>query len=225
VKKRIKRCFVLFLFLSVILGEALYQYRLYASERLPMDGRMVVIDPGHGGWDPGKAGNGGDDEKNINLVISENLKFLLELGGAQVVMTRYDDEALDKSKTEDMKKRKRIIGENDADIMISIHQNSFPSPAVKGAQTFYYKNSEEGKLLAQCIQKALVEKADKENTRQAKENSNYYVLKNTSVPSVIVECGFLSNEEEEAKLNSNEYQQMIAWGIYSGIADYFAVDG
>jgi N-acetylmuramoyl-L-alanine amidase len=108
--------------------------------------------------------------------------------------------------------------------MISIHQNSFPSPSAKGAQVFYYRNSEEGERLAQCIQKAIVEKADNENTRQAKENENYYLLKNTSVPSVIVECGFLSNRAEEAKLNSNEYQQMMAWAIYSGITEYFSAD-
>jgi len=223
VKRHFKAYLLLTFAIVVLLGEAVYQYKLYASQKLPLEEYTVVIDPGHGGWDPGKAGSLGDDEKNINMEISENLKFLLELGGAHVVMTRYCDEALDKNKTGDMKKRKEIIEEAEADIMISIHQNSFPSPAVKGAQTFYYKDSEEGKKLAECIQKALTEKVDKENKRQVKENENYYVLKKTTVPSAIVECGFLSNPTEEKKLNSEEYRQMMAWGIYVGITEYFAL--
>lgn len=137
------------------------------------------------------------------------------------MMTRYSDEALGKSKKSDMNERRKFIEESGADIMVSIHQNAFPSPAAKGAQTFYYKNSENGKRLAQCIQKALVEKADDTNKRSAKENSQYYVLKNISVPAVIVECGFLSNSREEQLLNTEDYRQRIAWAIYVGINEYF----
>ena len=208
----------------MLFGETVYQYKLYAAQRLPLEGRVVLIDPGHGGWDPGKTGVYGDDEKDINLVIAHNLKFLLEMGGAQAVMTRYEDIATDKNKTADLKKRITLSDNVDADIMISIHQNSFTSPMAKGAQVFYYRKSAEGKRLAELIQNAITEKADKENTRTAKENENYYLLKNTSVPAVIVECGFLSNRAEEEKLNSNEYQQMMAWSIYSGVMEYFSVD-
>lgn len=137
-------------------------------------------------------------------------------------MTRYDDSALGKSKKEDMEKRMEIIEKNNADILVSIHQNSYPSSSVKGAQVFYHKNSAEGKKLAQCIQKALFEKADSQNKRVAKENTTYYVLRKNSVPSVIVECGFLSNTGEESLLNSDEYRQKIAWAVYSGIIEYFA---
>ena len=208
----------------MLFGETVYQYKLYAAQRLPLEGRVVLIDPGHGGWDPGKTGVQGDDEKDINLVIAHNLKFLLEMGGAQAVMTRYEDTATDKNKTADLKKRISLSDATEADIMISIHQNSFTSPMAKGAQVFYYRKSAEGKRLAELIQNAITEKADKENTRTAKENENYYLLKNTSVPAVIVECGFLSNRAEEEKLNSNEYQQMMAWSIYSGVMEYFSVD-
>lgn len=137
-------------------------------------------------------------------------------------MTRYDDSALGKSKKEDMEKRMEIIEKNNADILVSIHQNSYPSSSAKGAQVFYHKNSAEGKKLAQCIQKALFEKADSQNKRVAKENTTYYVLRKNSVPSVIVECGFLSNTGEESLLNSDEYRQKIAWAVYSGIIEYFA---
>ena len=120
-----------------------------------------------------------------------------------------------------MNERRKFIEESKADIMVSIHQNAFPSPSARGAQTFYYKNSEKGKRLAQCIQNALLEKADESNKRGVKENSQYYVLKNISVPAVIVECGFLSNREEEQLLNTEEYRQKIAWAIYVGINEYF----
>ncbi|MBR5468349.1 MAG: N-acetylmuramoyl-L-alanine amidase [Firmicutes bacterium] len=216
-KRKLKRYFFIIFFVSVLFGEAIYQYKLYAAQRLPLDGKVVIIDPGHGGWDPGKTGMYGDDEKNINLVIAHNLKFLLEMGGAQAVMTRYEDTATDKNKTADLKKRISLSDATEADIMISIHQNSFTSPRAKGAQVFYYRKSEKGRRLAECIQNAITEKADKENTRTAKENENYYLLKNTSVPSVIVECGFLSNKAEEQKLNSDGYQQLMAWSIYSGV--------
>lgn len=137
-------------------------------------------------------------------------------------MTRYEDSALGKSKKEDMESRMAIVEKNKADILVSIHQNSYPSPSAKGAQVFYHKNSQEGKRLAQCIQKALSEKVDSQNKRMAKDNSAYYVLRKNSVPSVIVECGFLSNAQEESLLNSEEYRHKIAWAVYCGISEYFA---
>ena len=108
----------------------------------------------------------------------------------------------------------------DTDIFISIHQNSFPSEDVHGAQVFYKKDSEAGKSLAVAIQKRLAEVADVGNTRMAKADGSYYILKNSSVPSVIVECGFLSNDEEMAKLLDEEYRKHIAWAIYMGVMDY-----
>lgn len=188
---------------------------------LPVSGKIIIIDPGHGGWDPGKAGLNGEDEKEINLKIAERIRDYLEQGGAFVYLTRQDDSALGKTKNEDMKKRIAYSRDENADLFISIHQNAFPSASAKGAQVFYYEKSNDGKAVAECIQNRLVAFADESNTRVAKENNNYYVLKNTDVPAVIIECGFLSNPDEEKRLNSEEYRDRLAWAVYMGIWDYF----
>ncbi len=187
---------------------------------MPVARKNIVIDAGHGGWDPGKVRSDGIEEKNINLAIGIKLQKYLEQAGANVFTTRIDDSALSKKKIEDLKQRKIIASGEDIDIFVSVHQNSFPKNSVKGAQVFYYKNSESGKALAECIQKKIKEFADLENERIPKANGEYYILKNTKAASVIVECGFLSNEDENVKLNSEEYQQKIAWAIYMGIAEY-----
>ena len=160
---------------------------------LPVNAKVVILDAGHGGWDPGKTGTQGDNEKNINLQIAQKLKQYLEQGGAVVYMTRNSDEALGQKKGEDMKERKRIANESEGDIFVSIHQNAFPKGSAKGAQVFYHKQSQEGKKLAEEIQKSLKKYVDDENTREIKENTNYYILKKTELPSALVECGFLSN--------------------------------
>ena len=119
-----------------------------------------------------------------------------------------------------MKRRIAIIEEAQPDLTVSIHQNSYPEEYVHGAQVFFYTGSHEGQALAEMIQNQLVEKADPENTRQIKANDSYYLLKKTGVPIVIVECGFLSNYEEAAKLCSEEYQERVAWAIHMGIVQY-----
>ncbi|MCJ7855856.1 N-acetylmuramoyl-L-alanine amidase [Lachnospiraceae bacterium NSJ-143] len=161
------------------------------------------------------------NEKEINLDIANKLCLFLEEAGADVYMTRPEDTALGETKSKDMKSRINIIEDSGADIMVSVHQNSFPSQNVKGAQSFYFKESEDGKLLAECIQKSLIQALDEKNTRVAKENNNYYILKNTQIPSVIIECGFLSNPEEEKKLNNEEYRLKTAWALFDGIRAYF----
>ena len=116
-----------------------------------------------------------------------------------------------------MKRRIAIMEEVNPDLVVSIHQNSYPEEAIHGAQVFYYKDSVEGQYLAQKIQEQLVEKVDPDNRRQMKANDSYYLLKKTHIPIVIVECGFLSNREEAAKLNSADYQKRLAWAIHLGI--------
>ncbi len=187
---------------------------------MPVSNKNIVIDAGHGGWDPGKVRSDGTEEKTLNLDISKKLQQYLEQGGANIFTTRIDDSALSKKKIEDLKQRKLIAGGDEIDIFISIHQNSFPNSSAKGAQVFYYKNSESGKALAECIQNKIKEFADESNTRVPKPNGEYYILKNTKCASVIVECGFLSNDSENAKLASDEYRQKIAWAIYMGVTDF-----
>lgn len=185
--------------------------------------KVIIVDPGHGGFDPGKPGVKGEDEKHLNLKIALLLRDYLQNAGAIVLMTRTTDDDVDgiegKHKSRDMVERKKIA--DAGDILVSIHQNSFTQPSVHGAQVFYNGKSEEGKRLAQTIQATIKEYADIGNRRAAKSNTNYYVLKATHIPAVIIECGFLTNPEEEERLNSPEYQEKMALSIYLGIKHYF----
>lgn len=188
-------------------------------------GFCVVIDAGHGGNDPGKIGINGVKEKEVNLLIAEKLKKYLEANDVKVVMTRESDEGLydegaSNKKVQDMKRRIQIIDEAAPRVTVSIHQNSYPEEYVHGAQVFFYAGSREGQELAECVQRQLVNKVDPENRRQVKANDSYYLLKKTSVPIVIVECGFLSNSEEAQKLCSDEYQEELAWAIHMGVLQY-----
>lgn len=185
----------------------------------------VVIDAGHGGADPGKVGVDGSLEKDINLQIAMRLKSLLEAQDIEVVMTRTDggglyDENASNKKVQDMKRRIAIIEEAQPELVVSIHQNSYHEEYVHGAQVFYFTGSATGKKLAELIQKRFVINVDAENRREAKGNDSYYLLKKTSRPIVIVECGFLSNQAEAGKLNSKEYQEKTAWAIHMGILQY-----
>ena len=185
----------------------------------------VVIDAGHGGSDPGKVGINNQLEKELNLRIAEILKGFLQAQGVEVVMTRqsddglYDEDASNK-KVQDMKRRLEIIEKADPEIVVSIHQNSYHEEYVHGAQVFYYAGSEESKELAQRIQQVMTIDLDPDNTRQAKANDSYYLLKKTSSPIVIVECGFLSNYEEAQKLSSDIYQEKAAWAIHLAILQH-----
>lgn len=187
----------------------------------PMLEATIVLDAGHGGWDPGKTGTAGANEKDLNLAVVEKLAEYLEQGGAEVILTRENDDALGGGKRTDMAERKRIANESGGDILVSIHQNAFPSASARGAQVFYHKLSPEGKLLAECVQESLKSRVDGSNHRMAKENGDYYILRTTEIPAVIVECGFLSNYEEEKLLNDAGYQEKLAWAIYCGVLDYF----
>ena len=220
-KKKFMFIFLTAVFVLVTVAAKQIVYHNTALVFMPLSSFTVAIDAGHGGWDPGKTAANGLNEKDINLDIAQKTADFLEEAGADVYITRTSDSALGESKRSDMKKRIDIIEDSRADIMISIHQNSYPSEKAKGAQVFYFKKSEKGHMLADCIQKSLIQCLDEKNTRTAKENNNYYVLKNTEIPSVIIECGFLSNPEEEKLLNTEKYRLKTAWAIFDGILTYF----
>ena len=190
---------------------------------------VIVLDAGHGGIDPGKVGVNGQLEKDINLQIVLKLKDMLEADQelkATVVLTRSDDEGHynetdSNKKRADMKKRIEIVEEVSPDMLVSIHQNSYLSSNVRGAQVFYYEKSENGKLLAGKIQGCLVRELAEENKgRVEKANDNYFLITNVTCPAVIVECGFLSNEEEAKLLSDSTYQDKIAKTIVDGIREY-----
>lgn len=153
------------------------------------------------------------------------VKDFLEAADIEVVMTRTDDGGLyddntSNKKVQDMKRRIAIIEEAKPHIVVSIHQNSYQEEYVHGAQVFYYTGSATGKYLAELIQKRFVAGVDPNNKREAKANDSYYLLKKTSVPIVIVECGFLSNRGEAEKLNSRTYQEQAAWAVHMGVLQY-----
>lgn len=190
---------------------------------------IIVVDAGHGGVDPGKVGVNGELEKDINLQIATKLKMVLENNkdiSIKVIMTRESDmghysENDSNKKNADMKKRCEIVNNSGANLLVSIHQNSYHSESVKGAQVFYYEKSKEGHRLATSIQNQLVSRLVTDGKgRIEKSNDNYYILLNVSCPAVIVECGFLSNRDEAVKLSSEEYQQKVAEAVAAGIDEY-----
>lgn len=213
--------------------------KTYAQLRVDREGKLlegwtetpcIVLDPGHGGFDPGKVGINDVPEKEVNLEVAKLVRDFLEASGVKVVMTREEDIALcgdeqDNRKVRDLKQRISIIEEAVPCAAVSIHQNSYPQESVHGAQVFYYVNSVEGKKLAENLQSRLSQEVDPENKRQVKDNNSYYLLKKTKVPLVIVECGFLSNWEEAEKLCTAEYREEVAWAVYLGIMDYLEEKG
>ncbi len=194
---------------------------------LPVTNKVIYIDPGHGGRDPGAVGSTGKNEDEINLDIALRLKRLVEEGGGIAVLTRDGDYGLyspdaPNKKREDLHERKKIADESESNINILIHLNSFTQSRYYGAQTFYYGPSDESRELAEIIQGELRNVLDKNNNRQPKPRTDLYLLKYATVPAVLVECGFLSNPAEEKLLNDGYYQEKIAWAIYIGILKYLS---
>lgn len=187
--------------------------------------KVVVIDAGHGGIDPGKVGIHGELEKDINLQIALKCKDYLEQQQIEVIMTREHDQGLyreadSNKKIVDMKNRVSVIEEKKPSLAVSIHQNSYSTENVSGPQVFYYRDSLQGKKMAQIMQNQLNQILMPQKNRVEKDNHTYYLLKKTSVPLVIVECGFLSNDREASLLSGENYQERVAWAIYLGIIDY-----
>lgn len=190
--------------------------------------RTVVIDAGHGGEDGGATGKAGTIEKGINLAIAKDLQDLLLASGYRVVMTRTEDEAISddldtirQRKTSDLHNRLKVIESQGNCIFVSIHQNQFPQSQYHGTQIFYSRNTENSKTLAESIRARVVGLLQNDNTRQTKPaTSSIYLLWNAKVPAVLVECGFLSNPEEEQRLNDSAYQKQLAFAICCGVLDY-----
>lgn len=186
---------------------------------------VIVLDPGHGGSDPGMIGIDGLEEKGINLSVSLLLKEKLEEKGYTVVLTReadqglYDDSAQNK-KAQDMQRRIALIDETAPALTVSIHQNSYHDPVVKGPQVFYYETSSEGKELAADLQESLNTTLEVERPRETKGNTSYYLLKRSKGVLVIAECGFLTNPDEAALLQTGDYQKKVASALADGIFTY-----
>jgi N-acetylmuramoyl-L-alanine amidase len=191
---------------------------------LPLSRKTIVIDPGHGGYDPGVSA-GSLKEKDITLAISLALRDCLQAAGAKVVMTREGDydllslPAAGPKKRQDMEHRKQIIDAANPDLVVSIHVNSISSSRWSGSQVFYCDDSSEGKRLALILQEELA-RVLKNTDRQAKPG-NYFILNESPAPAALVEAGFLSNRKEGRLLADKRYQAKVAWAVFLGINRYF----
>ena len=188
-----------------------------------------MLDAGHGKPDKGAESSNGTTEAETNLKIALKVQSLLEQSGATVILTRSDENSiydldsktLKQKKISDLKNRVKIGNESSADAFVSIHLNKIPEQKYSGWQTFYKSSDEKSIKLAKSIQTSLNKSIQKENDRVPMKLDTVYIIKKVEIPISIVECGFLSNPEEEKNLLNDEYQDRLAWGIYSGIMDYF----
>ncbi len=190
----------------------------------PMIGYTIVIDAGHGGLDPGSIGYKTKvRESDVNLTISKKLEKELKKAGITVIMTRTTEDGLyglstNNYKKRDMAKRREIIEKTRPNMVISVHMNSYVKHNLRGAQAFYDKNSEISKQLALCIQDQFANNL--ESSDKGISVGDYYMLKCTEAPSIIAECGFLSNEEDEKLLLNDEYQNKIVSSIVAGVLSF-----
>ena len=221
--------FAVFMVVALTLGSKENNLNYIDTVSLPVSGKVVVIDAGHGIPDEGAEVGDGTTEAQTNLKIALKLQNLLEQSGCTVILTRSDEngiydldsKTLKQKKISDIRNRVKIGNESSADIFVSIHLNKIPQEQYDGWQTFYNKNSEQGQKLAKLIQANLNEAIQKENKRVAAKIENIYIINNVEIPTTIVECGFLSNPQEKELLLTDSYQNRLAWGIYNGIIDYF----
>lgn len=230
IRKVLLSGFALATLLYIFTTEYIYDDpRFQTAWSLPLSGKVIMIDPGHGGFDGGAVSQAGLVEKEVALAITIYLRDLLQQSGALVFMTRETDtdlaseeaKQMGRRKVEDLKSRVHTINESNSDFLISLHLNSIPSPRWRGAQVFYHPQFEESKSMAYLVQDEL--KRNLENTdRQAKVTQDIFILRHAQIPSALVEVGFLSNPQEATLLSTTEYQKKVAVSIYEGILRYFS---
>lgn len=230
-KKRIQLIIgcIMISILAISLKSGFLNENLQAVNSNIKNQKTVILDAGHGTPDEGASSKTGVTEATINLSITLKTKEFLEQNGYKVILTRknnngiYDSNCttIREKKNSDLRNRVKIANQSDADIFVSIHLNKIPEEKYWGWQTFYKNKNEEGKKLAESIQNNLNKVIQKENKRVPLKIDNIYIIRNIKIPTTIVECGFLSNNEEAKLLETAEYQEKLAEGIYKGIEDYF----
>ncbi|WP_066175017.1 N-acetylmuramoyl-L-alanine amidase CwlD [Bacillus marinisedimentorum] len=229
-KKRLK---MMYSFFGIAVLLFIFQYEFVTENswntwNLPLTGKVIVIDPGHGGPDGGAVGQGDVLEKDIALAVSHELRDYLQEAGALVKMTREIDTDLagenvsgySRRKTADLKNRVKVVNESNADLFVSVHLNAIPSSRWRGAQTFFHPSIEESERAARFIQAELKRNLNNTN-RYAKAINGIYVLKQADIPGALVEVGFLSNPEERQLLQDKAYQNKLAASIYEGLLRYY----
>lgn len=228
-KKKIVISVILAVVLVFSLGIVREKISKTSETFLPTEGKTVIIDAGHGAPDGGAVGDTGVLEKDLNLSVAKILQKFFESNGTNVLLTRSDDNgiydvsgSIKNKKVSDIKNREEFINSSDADLFVSIHMNKFPQKIYSGPQVFYSANNEQSELLAKCIQTSMISALNPENKREIKKaDGSIYLLKKVHLPAVLVECGFLSNSNEEKMLIDKKYQRQLAWSIYCGIIEYF----
>lgn len=229
-------------YLIVLLALVYFIVQIYKMSALRMEeesietlssvmvNKVIVVDPGHGGRDPGKIGVSGVPEKEINLEVSKRLASVLGQMGASVVLTRDTDIDLSDSsasgfhgkKRQDLSRRVSMANDRNADLYISVHCNAFPGQKEHGAQVFSHPDSPESKILGECIQKEMTKILG--NTKRKAKQVDYYAIRKTKMPAAIVEIGFITNPGEEKLLRDPLYQSKVAWSIAAGTVRYFSED-
>ncbi len=222
---------VIFLVSVSTLGLSVRRGGTVETSALPCAGRRIIIDAGHGEPDGGAVGNSGILEKDLNLAICRFLQGYLEQSGAEVIVTRPDDngvydaesKTIRQKKRSDLANREKIIKQSDSDLFVSIHMNKFSDSKYSGPQVFYSANNRESKPLAEALQKSLIAILEPISQREIKQaGKDIYLLSKVEIPAALVECGFLSNDREEKLLIDEAYQKKVAWAIYCGIVSYLA---
>ncbi|WP_270168037.1 N-acetylmuramoyl-L-alanine amidase CwlD [Paenibacillus sp. SYP-B4298] len=212
----------------VLLTQEMPASRTWTYWTLPLSGKVIAIDAGHGGVDGGAVSRDGLVEKDLNLAIALYLRDYLQEAGALVYLTREGDYDLaqqdtrtyKRRKTEDLLRRVELIKQREADVVLSIHMNSIPQSRWHGAQTFYYPNHADNYSLAALIQQEITRNLEN-TTRMANTAQTVYLLKAiTQTPTALVEVGFLSNPAEAAQLGDGDYQRKVAASIYQGVLRY-----
>lgn len=222
IKKRTLCVFLVILVAICSIVGVCYTVRATGS---PKTQYTIVIDAGHGGTDGGAVGRKtGITESEINLQYAQTLKEVLQNLGIKVVMTRTDLNGLyspfaSNKKKDDMEKRKRIIEESGADLVVSVHMNAFPLSSSRGAQVFYGLNNQRGEALAASVQSRLQDVSS--YAREGVKEGDFYILNCTSLPGILVEFGFLSNAEEEALLVREDYRKQMCEAVAFGILNFY----
>lgn len=222
-------CLIIFAVSFVLIMSSVVNINVNVSNNTIKKLPDIVIDPGHGGEDGGAVNDSGVLEKNINLSISNDTADLFSFLGFDVTKTRSEDcslsddgDTVHKRKVADMKKRLEKYNSSDNNVVISIHQNKFTESQYHGTQIFYSKNNEKSKLLAENIKYSVKAQLQPDNERECKAaDKSIYLLHNAKVPSVIVECGFISNKEECQNLLCEDYQKQMSYAIVTGFLDYY----
>lgn len=229
IKKRKFLAYTLTLFVALI-AIANVTNNSSAVSAVPSSNHIIILDPGHGGADGGALAEDGTIEKDLNLKIALKVQNLLQQSGCTVFMTRSDDRSLSTIEDEinkmrkvaDLNNRRVLVDKLDVDAFVSIHMNTFQDSQYFGSQTFYSSSPADSKYLADYIQEE-IRLIDPQNQRETKNGSgSIFILNDVSIPSVVVECGFLSNEMDLERLKSEDYQNKLAGAIYNGIVRFYS---